>query len=417
MSPQRAATTRLEPGQDSIDRATPRKRGEIWLLDWKIRLHDGRLVTRRSQAATKGEVRRRAKRVAEELLATGGGAWKTTSLLKDYLAQVSGPAIEAAQLRPNSRARYRISLGQLAGTCRDHRHVHSLGTHSISSGSRFRALESCLQEIAELHGAESAKQARTVLSKYVLQQLIRDEVIAGNPLAGMAMDLRSTAKPRPQKRGGRALSKDQYSAVVDYLLELDPAEDQAKPVRGRWTLETRIAKRRNAIDVTLLQAATGLRISEANAITWVRHVETSDDGTIYVTVTEDISKTHRERRVPVLDDRVAERLLIRQNASPSQAAYVIGSPADSTKQWDRRNCGGAVTALFVELSQALDIELLNSARTHVWRTTLNSMLLEDVPEVVRAAFFGHDAEVNRSSYTDLTDTSRMVHAAKRLRAV
>jgi integrase len=417
MATQRAATTRLELGHHSIDRATPRRRGDVWLLDWSIRLHDGRLMPKRSQGATKGQVRQRAKAAADELLASGGGAWKTTSSLSEYLQQVSKPAIENAQLRANSRARYFTVLGQLAGGCTEHSHAHSLKGHSISSGTRFRALEACLQEIAELHGAESAKQARTVLSKYVLQQLIRDEVINGNPLSGMSIDLKSNAKPNTVERGGQALTRDQYNAVLEYLIELDPADGQNQPRRGRWSLEDKIAKRRNVIDLTLLQAATGLRVSEANALIWKRHVETDDNGVIHVTVTKDISKTHRERRVPVLDDRVAQRLLTRQNDVLSQATHVIGSPADSTIEWDRRNCGGEVADLYVELAEALDIQLLRTARTHVWRATLNSMLLEEVPEVIRAAFFGHDAAVNRASYTDLTDTSTMVAAARRLRAV
>jgi len=417
MAPQRAATTRLEPGHHSIDRATPRKRGDVWLLDWSIRLHNGRLATKRSQGATKGLVRSRAKDAADELLATGAGTWRTTASLAEYLEQVSKAAIASTQLRPNSRARYLIVLGQLVGECKEHSHANSLKGHSISSGTRFRALEACLQEIAELHGAESAKQARTVLSKYVLQQLIRDEVISGNPLLGMSIDLKTKAKPITIARGGQALTRDQYNAVIDYLLELDPADGQTEPRRGRWSLKDKIAKRRNAIDLTLLQAATGLRVSEANAITWARHVETDDAGDIHVTVTKDISKTHKERRVPVLDGRVAERLLTRQNAASSQAAYVIGSPADSAIEWDRRNCGGEVATLYVELAQSLGIELLNTARTHVWRATLNSLLLDEVPEVIRAAFFGHDTAVNRGSYTDLADTSSMVAAARRLRAL
>jgi integrase len=417
MSPQRAATTRIEPGHHSIDRATPRKRGDVWLLDWSVRLHSGRLAKKRSQGNTKGQVRQRAKAAADELLATGGGAWKTTSSLADYMVKVSRPAIESAQLRQTSRLRYFIVLGQLIGDCKDHKHVRGLKGHSISSGTRFRAMEECLREITELHGAESAKQARTVLSKYVLQQLIRDEVITGNPLSGMSMDLKTNAKPKVHERGGKALTRDQHAAVLRYLIDLDPAEGQVEPRRGRWSLDTRIAKRRNAIDVTLLQAATGLRVSEANAMTWARHFETGDDGVVHVRVTEDISKTHKERRVPVLSDEVAQRLLTRQDAAPSQGAHIIGSPADAFIEWDRRNCGGAVAELYVELADELDIELLRTARTHVWRATLNSMLLNEVPEVVRAAYFGHDTAINRSSYTDLTDTSVMVAAARKLSAL
>lgn len=134
-------------------------------------------------------------------------------------------------------------------------------------------------------------------------------------------------------------------------------------------------------------------------------------------VTEEISKTHKARRVPVLDARVAERLLARRNAAPIGTAYVIGAPADQTVPWDRDNSQKATTQLYIELGEALGVELLKTARTHVWRATLNSLLLDQVPEVVRAAFFGHDTAVNRSAYTDLADTSVMVTAARRLRAV
>ncbi|MGW6172252.1 tyrosine-type recombinase/integrase [Arthrobacter sp. NPDC055138] len=383
------------------------------MLDWSIRLHDGRLLNKRSQGATKGLVRQRAKITAKELLATGGGIWKTTSPLSQYIEQVSRSAIEKAQLSPNSRARYFLALSQLVGDCSTHSHSDSLRRHSIASGTRFRALEACLQEIAELLGSESARQARSVLSKYVLQQLNRDEVITGNPLSGMSIDLKSS-KRVSSKRGGQSLTKDQYHAVLDYLLALDPAEGQRKPKRGRWSLADRIAKRRNAIELTLLQATTGLRVSEANALTW-NHVETDDNGTTHVVVTK--SKTHRPRRVPILDTRVADRLLARQNAAANNSAHVIGAPTDQMIAWDRDNCQKTTTPLYIELGESLNIELLETARTHVWRATLNSLLLDQVPEVVRAAFFGHDTAVNRSAYTDLADTSGMVNAARRLRAV
>lgn len=415
MNKQRAATTWLEPGHHSIDRATPRLRGGVWKLDWSIRLPDGRRVDKRSQAPTKGEVRRRAKVAAAELVATSGGTWKSKSLMTDYLDQVSRPAIEQGQLSEHSKRRYLIVLDLLAGNCTKHQHDHSMKGHSIGSGTHFRPLEACLKEIAELHGTESARQTRSVVSKYVLQQMIRDDLIQGNPLSGMSIDLRSP-KQATSSRGGQALTTDEYNAVLDHLLELDPAEGLKQPSRGRWSLADRIAKRRNTVDLTLLQATTGLRISEANALTWDL-AEVGDDGTLHMNVTASISKTHRSRRVPVLDPQVAQRLLTRQNAAPNPRGYVIGSPADPTTPWDRDNCQKATTTLYKELAEVLGIELLETARTHVWRTTLNSMLLGDVPEVVRAAHFGHDAAVNRTAYTDLTNTSPMVNAARRLRAV
>ena len=418
MTSLRAATTRLELGEHSIDRVNPRFNAEKdkWLLDWSVRLLDGQMVNKRSQAATRGEVKRRAKATAKELLTTGGGAWKTSSKLSEYLELVSRPAIEKAQLRPNSQTRYLLALNQIAGACAAHSHSSSLQKHSLGSGMNFRVLENCLQEIAKLHGSESARQARSVLSKYVIQQLNRDGVLAGNPLAGMSIDLKIDARPHVSTRGGQALKRSEYNSVLDYLLGLDPADGQIKPSRGRWSLEDRIAVRRNIADLTLLQATTGLRVSEANAITW-KHIETSGDGTLHVLVTEDISKTHKARRVPILDERVADRLLERQNAARALDHYVIGSPADPSMIWDRDNCRKVAAAFYGELARSLDIELLNTARTHVWRATLNSILLDQVPEVIRAAFFGHDVAVNRAAYTDLADTSGMVTAAKRIRAV
>ncbi|MGO2312779.1 MAG: hypothetical protein ACTIOA_07930 [Brachybacterium tyrofermentans] len=375
-------------------------------------------MRKRSQGPSKAEVRRRAKRSADDLLASGGarGTWKGTSPIADYITRVSAPAIESAGLRESSRSRYAIALKQLTGGCENHRHKTSLAGHSIASATRFRALESCLLEIADLHGSESAHQARTVLSKYVLQQLIRDELITGNPLSGMRIDLSSAPKTTGGKKGGVALSRQEYALVLDYLLALDPADGVKAPKQGRWKLEDKIAKRRNAIDLTLLQAATGLRVSEANQVIF-DDIEVDDGGAMHVSVSEEVAKTGKSRRVPVLDDRVVDRVLTRRNVTSDSSSYVIGAPTDDKKVWERDNSQKATTTLYVEMANELGIAAFKTERTHIWRATLNSLLLDAVPEVVRAAFFGHDAAVNRSSYTDLTDTSVMVTAARRLRVV
>jgi integrase len=201
--------------------------------------------------------------------------------------------------------------------------------------------------------------------------------------------------------GGFALARVAGSAYVrDAVALRDPALGRKRPDRCEqlplWPGVVPEGDERSAHreliayllgDLTLLHAAA-LRVSEANTLTWGRHVETDNDSVIHVTVTKDISKTHRERRAPVLDDRVAERLMTRQNAATSQAAHVIGPPANAATVWDPRNCSAERAKLYVEMAQALDIELLNTARTHVWRATLNSMLLEEVPEVIRAAAIG-----------------------------
>lgn len=126
--------------------------------------------------------------------------------------------------------------------------------------------------------------------------------------------------------------------------------------------------------------------------------------------------------MPVLHDGVAERILARQNAAKGRVravasnSPVFGRPADPSNLWDRTNAQAATTVLYKQMHERLGLAEFEMERSHVWRATLNSMLL-DLPDIVRAAYFGHDVHVDRSAYTDLTDVPSMVAAARRLRAV
>lgn len=393
--PRTAATTRLAPGEHSIDRVTPHQREDgKWTIDWSVRLPDGKLLTKRSQGATKGEARTRAKAKAADLLATGNSSWSRTSPVETYIEKVSGPAIDAAGIRQSSRDRYHLVLGHI---------TEQLKGYSIGDAMKFRTLERSLKEIAAGHGAQTGKQARTVLSKYVIQQLIRDEVIDHNPISGMSIDLgkvKTTTKPE----GGHKLNRDEYTRVVQWLLDLDPAEGSAR---------RSVTKRRNIRDLTLIQTATGLRIGEVRTLEWTE-VQVDDAGQMMITVTAPKSKTHKARTVPVLDDRVAEVILTRKNTIGGK--QVVGAPMDPNKRWDKDNAQRAVRSLYKEIAATIGVERLATSRSHVWRATLNSLML-DIPVEVRAAYFGHDEDVNRASYTDVTDTSDMVTAAKKLWAV
>lgn len=323
---------------------------------------------------------------------------------------MSRPLIEDGDLRPNTRTRYLAVLDLLLGDCDQHRHAAALGGLPLATASRFRPLEACLQEIARLHGPETARQARNVASKYLMGQLIRDDVITGNPLHGVDIDL-SAGQPRGRQRGGQALRRDEYEAVLGYLLALDPAEGVEAPKRGRWTLADRVGRRRQAVELTLLQVATGLRMTEALSVGWGDTTDTS--GVLAVTVSAEVSKTHRARTVPVLVPAVADRLRERRDAAGG-VGRVIAAPAGGEGPWDRANCSKAVALLYQEVAEACGVPLLETARTHVWRATLNGLLAGSVPEAQRAAFFGHDTAVNRASYTDVTDTSGMIEAARSL---
>lgn len=410
----RASNSALEPGHHSVERAKPvALPNGGYRLRWRVRLWDGTVLDRTTKAPTKGEVRRRARAAAERCLESNGerAGWTRSSITADYVKKVTLPAIASASLEPRSRYNYQRAVDLALGTCTQHRHQHSIAKLPLASLT-FRALESCLLEIAKLHGEQTAKQARAVLSKYLMQQLMRDEIIDGNPLQGTSIDLKSKARPVAPRAGGQAFTREEWLRIVDHLLDMDPAEGVV--VRSRGRLEQAVAKRACVRDLTMLQAATGLRISEANQIEWA-DMTVSADGHVSFDVREEISKTKRGRKVPILDDRVSERMLARRNERGGR--YVIGSPSNPDLVWDGSNRAHTVKEFYLGLHDELRIPLLKFARSHVWRATLNSILIE-VPEVVRAAHFGHDTAVNRASYTDLRDMSPLlVTAGKRLRAV
>lgn len=392
----RSSNAPLSPGEHSIDRCQAVKQPDgSYVLRWRLRDHEGQVTTHRTKGRTVGETRAKARAIASDRLTRSQTTtWKMSSRLVEYLDAVSVPAVKAAALRPATIARYLVALEHLKT---------ELTNDTIRSGTRFRRLEAVLQAIAQTHGSESARQCRTVFGKYVAQQLIRDELLTGNPISGASIDL-GTHKASAKPQGGRSLSREDYRKVLTYLLALNPSEGLQRPSRGRWRLDDVVARRRNAIDLTLLQAATGLRVGEANALTWPQ-VSVGDDGGVTVTVTAEISKTHRGRTVPVLNPDVARRILDRRPADAT--GYVIGSPADRSKPWDPDNCRKTVAELYPQVAKATGVVLLETARSHVWRATLNSLLV-NVPEVVRSAYFGHDPEVNRRSYTDVTAVGEML---------
>lgn len=401
----------LKPGEDTIGtcRITDDPETGTRYLRWSIKLPNGKVKNPRTQApkgTTNGALRAKARAKAAELLRMAGttGTWRPTSPVTEYIEQVSKPAVDKAKLRASSKTRYTQLLDRLAGT-------RYLGGYTIDDATKFRNLETAIVDIAHDWGRETGRQSRNVVSKYVLNQLIRDGLLTHNPLYGMDIDL-GDVKTRKRVAGGQALTPAEYDRVLAYLLDQKPGKTDG------LTLARSIRKRRAVLDLTLLQMATGLRISEGRKITWSRHVKVTDEGQVIITVTEDIAKTHRARTIPVLNDQVAARLLTRRNEVGGK--HVIGAPVNPDTEWDRKNASDAVKKLYEEVSASCDVPLLGKegAKSHVWRATLNTIYI-DLPEVVRAAYFGHDASVNRASYTDIVDITPMVNAVKKrhLRAV
>ncbi|MFC6145829.1 tyrosine-type recombinase/integrase [Corynebacterium nasicanis] len=320
--------------------------------------------------------------------------------MTDYITQVTIPAIERAPLENTSRRRYLIGVGHLKDR---------FTGYSIADATRFRTLESTLQDISRLHGKASAISSRTVLSRYVLQQLIRDEVIDGNPLSGMTIDLDSIAlKRQTPKRGGQALTGDERERLVTYLLELDTTIESPPWTTGKARPRpSSRAKHDRVVALTLLQAGTGLRVSEANCAKW-SDVDVDDDGVLNISVAE--SKTDRPRRIPILDPRI-NQFFRERKPDKDDDLHLIGSPIDPTTAWEDGNCRKCVAASYTAWSRELEIPLLEHARTHLWRTTLNELTKGVLSTSQRAAFFGHTEEINRQAYTDLTNIDGIAASA------
>lgn len=392
----------LDIGETSIDRSRASKdEAGTWHLRWYIRMPDGRLLKKHSKGRTKGAVRRNAHEKAEQIQAGfSESTWSGADPMVDYLDLVTRPAIERAELRQRSKDRYLQVLGYLQGQCKaGHQPRHTFASQTIAVATRFRSIEAVLDQMEEDHGVETRHQTRTVISHYVLEQMMRDELIAANPLLGRQLPPKKTVSTREVL----VLDVKQWASVLDYLLELDPAEGVSRPKRGMYTLADRIARRATVIDLTLLQATTALRISEAASLRWGQQMIVDQDQRIIINVTEELSKTGTQRWIGVGDPRVEQRLLQR-GQSLTQGWPVFGSPAKPDHLWNKRQRDEAIRGLYDEMAENLQLPVLSQRRTHVWRATLNTML-QELPAAQRAAHLGHGVQVNKKSYTSLADGS------------
>lgn len=389
----RASSTKLQPGEDSIERvadALPSK--GPYRTNISIRLWSGELKRYTIQAKTKGEFRRKARDKREVVLNSSVSSWTKAKKIADFIDDVSFPLIEGSRIRENTKKRYNLAISQLKD---------KVGDLAIGDAVKVRNIERVLRDIGEDHGKESARQARTVLSKYVIDQLIREDVIDHNPIRGLSIDfgdVRKGSKPT----GGKALTDAQYDSVVSHLIDRDTSLPIPPGTDKRYTS---IVKHDRTVALTLLQAATGLRISEALSLTKKSVIDNKDG--LHVTVTSDVSKTHRARTVPFLDKRVEdywrERLINIRQSDP-----LISAPGDKGARWRTDNAVKACAALYKDVGKTLKDPVVSEIRSHSWRTTLNNRAIaQGVSSDVRAAFFGHDQSVNKSAYTDLQDVSSM----------
>lgn len=431
-----AKTVQHRPGDDSIDNSTPRKPtklGDPWVLRWRYWPADGGQVQPfRTQGPTRAETLRKARdklaavkaaEAADDVVT--GNDWTLSDPMADYLDKVTLPAIDNGQnkngdpLAIGSKRVYRGYVRLLRGECGNDAHDHgataiTAGNGTIGRAIRLRAAEACIQDIAQTHGAGTADGCRTVLEKYVYGQLRRDGLLERSPLAGMDIALgnfKAQAKPE-----NPAIPAKDYYTVLDHLLSMDAEAIEPPKQMQKRLIPAFFAKRRNAIDLTLLQMTTGMRIGECRSLEPFEVLDNAAGG-VNIFIPEAKAKNHEERTVTVLDDRVAERIRQRRNAT-RKGNYVLGAPADSRKRWDDSNSAKAVAALYRDLATATGVDVLEvDFRSHGWRGTLN-MLHFGLPDHIRAAWFGHTSAVNRRNYTrSNVDHSEIVarHRAERER--
>lgn len=416
-SPKRApaAKSRLAEGEHSIDRANVRIRGEQKVLDWRILIPgEAEPVAKRTQmpkGASNAEVKAKAKKTAAEMLRTGGkkADWKPGSSLGEFAREVVAADIDKAGIAERTKDQYHGKLALLIGECDEHAHARALGRRTIAAAVKYDVLEDCLLEISELHGAETARQSRTVLSGYLMKALKRRNLIQENPIRGERIDLKTNARPHDGRKGGVALSLDDYHRVIEYLLALDPAEGVEKPKRGRWTLADRIAKRRNSIDLALLQAGTGLRINEARQV-W-RDLMLDDADGLRVDVVAEIAKNGIPRISRVLDQSVAVRLRERLAVPRAGSDPLVSSPYSESAFWDISNLTEVNADLYLEIGAKLQIAAFEKERSHIWRATLHTLLKGTMPDVMLEAQFGHSEAVANAHYLDKAMTNEYAEAA------
>lgn len=402
-----ANVSRHKPGDDSIDEVNPKRQADgTWTIRWMWWPYDGADPRKfRHQGKTAGEARSKARAKATELReGVGGGRWTKASKIGDYIEQVSAPAITASSvLSDDTKSLYGRSLVLLREQFRG---------KAIAKATEPDTAISAIEAIAAAHGRASAKTARNVLSKWVFTRMKRSKIITANPLLGEEIDY-GTVKMTTKPANDVALAAADYDRVLDHLLEFDASTVELPP-RSR---ESARLKLRRAVDLTMLQMTTGMRLGSARQVEPHEVVDNVEGGVNVYVPPEKLKGRRKSITFTVLDDRVAKRMKTWRDETP-EGSYVFGSPADRSKLWDRRNATRVIENLYTSLADELGIDEMQKAiRSHGWRTTLN-VLYYHLPSHVRAEWFGHSAAVNEAHYVaDRVDLSPMVAAAKQRRGL
>ena len=392
--------TKLKSGEHTIDSVKPTKTSRGYRLCWRYRDDHGKAWNMVTVAPSIGEARARAKRTLEKRLdqAQSASEWTGSSNITQFIDRVVIPAIDEADIKPRTRDRYHEVL--------QHFRSRTLG-REIKSLTTAAALKEVLRTISQEVGVESARQSRSVVSAYVVQQFIEHGIVSTNPIKGLKMPFTQT---KPQVKPPTP-TVDEWRDLLDFILH---EEDAAAPMPGKTNPQAHkvSAKARHArvMQLTALQMTTGLRITEAITLVWPQ--VSFDQHDAWITITEDHSKTKKSRKIPVLHPEVSHWL----HRQWGRSQYVIGLPTDADKPWDRAAATKAVRHYYTGLAELYPerFSFLAGHTSHIWRTVLTTALVGALPPHLLAAYFGHTPAMSQTSYTDHTNVKPVLTGAKSL---
>lgn len=314
-----AKTATHKPGDNSIDEVEAVKNSSGgYSIQWKWWPYDGSKARKFTHSGrTKGAALGKARdKLAELEAGTGGGRWTKSRSVSDYVEHVVKPSIEAStKLSEDSKTLYKRSLVL----------IEDQAPRTLADLTQFRRAEAVITTIAAEHGKASGKTARNVLNRWIFGQMRRDGIIEQSPLAGMEIDLgdvKTTKKPANDV----ALSAKDYDRLLDHLLSVD-VDVIELPKRSREAAREKI---RTAIDITLLQMTTGLRLGSARQVEPHEVVDNTSGGVNIFVPAEKLKGRKRPITFTVLDDRVGERMKTLRKNTPA-GSFVFGGPADRTK--------------------------------------------------------------------------------------
>ena len=240
-----------------------------------------------------------------------------------------------------------------------------------------RRLDRLLVELAEVHGATTARQSKTVLSG-VFTLALRDGAVGRNPVRDVGpVRVPSKAAEAPNKR--RTLTSEELAALLHGLktsqLPLPPETRGKKKVATQTTRTvSQWAKDVDLIDPISTLAGTGMRRSEMLGLRWEDY--DTEAGTIAVTgrivrgkgvglIREDVTKTTTSRRVVALPLFVTEMLVRRAGEfHPSEDGLIFPSSAGTLRDPDN------LSGQFARVRGVLGFEWV---ATHTFRRTVATL--------------------------------------------